>query len=236
PGPRLTCVAGPAGGPALAGTAEAHLYRVGAGLEAVEGFEHVEGRDRWYTPWGGPPDVRSLSVSPTGTVLVNVHVGGIVRSTDGGRTWRPTIDIDADVHQVLALDAGAAVAACAEGLATSDDDGATWTIHDDGLHATYSRAVAVAGDAALFSVSDGPGGRRAAIYRRPLAGGPIERLHGGLPGDLGGNVDTFRLAGGPDGAAALATPAGDLYASCDEGSTWEQVAAGLPPVRCLVLP
>jgi RND family efflux transporter MFP subunit len=34
------------------------------------------------------------------TKLVNVHVGGIPRSVDSGATWAPTIDVDADVHEV----------------------------------------------------------------------------------------------------------------------------------------
>lgn len=235
--PAVTCVAGVGHGHgALAGTAEAHLYHVAGRVDRVESFEAAAGRDEWYTPWGGPPDVRSIDVGPDGTVLVNVHVGGIVRSTDRATTWAPTIDIHTDVHQVRSLKGGKALAACAYGLATSDDDGVTWAVSDDGLHATYARAVAVAGDMVLLSVSAGPGGGRAAVYRRPLAGtGPLERCTAGLPDDLGGNVDTFWLAGGADGAAAVATSAGEVFASRDEGATWAQVGARLPAVRCVVL-
>ena len=218
------------------GTAEAHLLRVDGEPRVVEAFDAAEDRDRWYTPWGGPPDVRSISVTPAGTVLVNVHVGGIVRSDDDGASWRPTIDVDDDVHQVLGLEGGAAVAACAYGLATSDDDGVSWQLHDDGLHATYARAVAVSGDTVLLSASTGPGSRQAAVYRRPLPGdGPFERCRSGLPEWLEGNVDTSWLAGGPDGTAAFATRSGEVYVSTDEGATWEQAAAGLPAVRCVTL-
>lgn len=235
----LTCVAAAPDDPtgtALVGTAEAHLFRAGTDLEPLESFERAEGRDRWYTPWGGPPDVRSISTGPGGTILVNVHVGGILRSVDAGRSWAVTIDIDTDVHQVLALDDGRAVAACAEGLATSDDDGATWTVVDDGLHATYARSVAVAGDTVLLGVSTGPDGARPAVYRRPLGGaGALERCRAGLPDQLQGNVDTFRLVGGPGGTAAFCTPTGDLYVSADEGASWELAASDLPAVRCLVL-
>lgn len=235
---RPTCLAAAPDDPtgaALVGTTGAHLLRVGEAWERVEAFERAEGRPGWYTPWGGPPDVRSLSTSPGGTVLVNVHVGGILRSADGGASWAPTIDIDADVHQVVALD-GRAVAACAEGLATSDDDGATWSLHADGLHATYARSVAVAGRTVLTGVSTGPDGRQAAVYRRPLAGGaPLQRCRDGLPEDLGGNVDTFRLAGAPDGTAAFATADGRVFVSHDEGATWEQAGERLPGVRCLVI-
>src|SRR6266545_3530833 len=89
----------------LVGTSEARLLRLQVdSLRAVDGFDRVDGRDGWYTPWGGPPDTRSLGRSREGALFANVHVGGIPRSTDGGRTWEPTIDVDTDVHQVLAYD------------------------------------------------------------------------------------------------------------------------------------
>ncbi|MDP8978779.1 MAG: hypothetical protein M3N17_09455, partial [Actinomycetota bacterium] len=105
----------------LAGTAAAGLVRLEADrLEPVEGFGEVAGRDDWYTPWGGPADTRSLAAGPDGALYANVHVGGIARSADDGATWEPTIDIDADVHQITV--AGELVlAAAARGLAVSDD-------------------------------------------------------------------------------------------------------------------
>lgn len=185
---------------------------------------------------GRSADVRSVCTAPTGAILVNVHVGGILRSEDDGANWWATIDLDHDVHQVLALDATLAVAACAHGLAASHDGGATWEVDDEGLHATYSRAVAVAGETVLVSVSSGPQGREAAVYRRPLhAEGRFERCRAGLPEWFDENVDTFRLAGAPDGSAALATRGGAVYVSIDEGRTWEQAASALPPVRCVVV-
>lgn len=235
-GDRVLCVAGRPDGTAWAGTAGAHIFRAGRSVSRVESFDSVDGRNDWYTPWGGPPDVRSMAVSSDGTALANVHVGGIVRSTDDGASWHSTIDIHADVHQVLAVPGGRALAACAVGLATSDDDGATWSVHDDGLHATYARSVALAGDTVLLGVSAGPGGGGAAVYRRPLGEEvPFERCRFGLPDDLGGNIDTAWLVGAPDGTAAFVTAAGDVFDSDDEGVTWERAAAGLAGVRALDL-
>ncbi len=235
-GPPITCLDSRPGDEPLVGTAEAHLYRMGGEPSLVDAFERAESRSRWYTPWGGPPDVRSLCTAPSGAILVNVHVGGILRSDDGGGSWRPTIDLDHDVHQVLAIDSARAVAACAHGFADSHDGGLSWVVHDEGLHASYSRAVAFAGDTVLLSVSIGPGGRQAAVYRRLLqADGPFERCRSGLPDWFDGNVDTSWLAGGADGSAALATQAGDVYVSMDEGRSWEQAASALPSVRCVAL-
>ncbi|MDQ6726222.1 MAG: hypothetical protein M3066_08680 [Actinomycetota bacterium] len=229
-GPAATCVL-PLGDGALVGTAEGHLVRV-PGRHRVDSFEHAPDRDRWYTPWGGPPDVRSLAAAPAGAIFASVHVGGILRSPDGGDSWEPTLDPDLDVHQVVAAADGTILAATAFGLATSTDGGRSFSVSDDGLHATYARAVAVAGDTVLLSVSTGPDGRRAAVYRRPLHGhGPFRRTAIGLPGTLPGNIDTFCLVADGD-RAALGTVAGRVYASEDAGATWSTIAAG-PRVTCL---
>jgi len=228
--PAATCIL-PFDGGALVGTAEAHLVRVPSG-ERLASFDRAPGRQGWYTPWGGPADVRSLAAGPDGTLYVNVHVGGILRSGDGGATWAPTLDVDLDVHQVVVAGDGTVLAACAQGLAVSTDKGDTWTVDDQGLAATYARAVAVAGDTVLLSVSTGPDGHRAAVYRRPLHGnGAFRRTSIGLPGTFPGNVDTFCLVADGD-LAALGTFAGRVYLSDDAGGSWATVAAG-PPVTCL---
>jgi hypothetical protein len=236
-GPAGTCLLPLDDDAALVGTEEGHLWRIStspSAAEPVDGFETASGRDRWYTPWGGPADVRSLAAAADGTLFVNVHVGGILRSADGGRTWEPTLDQELDVHQVVVAGDGTVLAATARGLATSTDGGATWAVAAEGLHATYARAVALAGDTVLLTVSTGPDGRRAGVYRRPLHGdGPFERALVGLPGSFPGNVDTGCLAADDD-LAVLGTFAGRIYASTDQGATWRTVAAG-PPVTCVSL-
>ena len=220
----------------LIGTAEARLFRLRRDVvEPDEAFDQVEGRDAWFTPWGGPPDTRSIAADAAGTVHANVHVGGIVRSTpDGG--WRPSIDIESDVHQVIAHPerAGLILAATAFGLARSDDGGDSWTMADDGLHAPYCRAVAVAGDSVLVTASTGPRTRQAAVYRRPLdGGGPFERCAGGLPEWFPSNIDTHTLAA--DGSrVAFGTAEGDVWVSEDAGSSWEAASDGLPRVAAVL--
>lgn len=232
-GLRANCIAVTRAG-VLVGTSDARLFRMTEeGLDRVVSFDETEGRHDWYTPWGGPPDSRSITEDDD-AVYVNVHVGGIVRTTDDGTSWQPTIDIDADVHRVLALES--VVAACAWGLAVSEDRGATWTFRSDGLHATYCRGVAICGDALVVSASDGPRGGRAGLYRGSLAGGRLERCREGLPEWFDDNIDSSCLDGIPDlGAVAFGTTDGRVFASTDEGGIWTEVASGLPPVRCALL-
>lgn len=235
-GLRAACVAG-IGGDVFVGSSEARLFLLrDQALEPVVAFDHAEGRETWYTPWGGPPDTRSIA-NWDDDVYANVHVGGILRTADGGETWTPTIDVDADVHHVTTAE-GMVLAACAGGLASSTDRGATWTFRTDGLEAPYARAVAVCGDAVLVSASNGPRGGRAAVYRGNLSGGTLERSRAGLPEWFEQNIDTYCLDALPDGSfAAFGTSDGRVYGSTDQGATWAERAAGLPAVqRVLVLP
>jgi hypothetical protein len=234
-GSELTCLL-PAEDGLLVGMEPARLLRlVGSSLEPVPSFDETPGHQRWHTPWGGPPAVRSMARDRAGGLHVNVHVGGIPRSLDGGSTWHPTIEVDSDVHQVLAHPALADVllAATAVGLARSDDGGDHWRFEREGMHADYCRAVAVAGGTVLVSASTGPSGRRAAIYRAPLEGAaPFERCRAGLPEWFDANIDSGCLAA-RDEAVAFGTADGSLFRSEDAGATWTEAASGLPAVRAV---
>ena len=231
--PDLLCAIDAPGG-LLIGTAGAHLARVGAdGLERIESFETIAGRDEWYTPWGGAPDTRSLTRTDDNVLLAGIHVGGIPRSTDVGRSWHPTIDIEADVHQVRAAPGrpDLVLAAAAVGCCRSDDGGLTWRVIAEGLHATYCRAVALAGDAVMLSASEGPRGRKSAIYRRGLeTDAPFERVTDWIEG----NVDTHALDAIGD-QVVFGTRAGVVWQSLDAGTTWSVLIDKLAPVTSVSL-
>ncbi|HVH62606.1 MAG TPA: hypothetical protein VNA65_03290 [Candidatus Dormibacteraeota bacterium] len=220
----------------LIGTSHAHLVRITHDQVApVESFDHAPEREGWFTPWGGPPAVRSITENRT-SVFVNVHVGGVLRSRDEGATWQPTIDIHADVHRVV-TGGGRVYAAGAGGLSLSEDDGDTWKLSAKGLHARYCRSVAVCGETVLLSASDGPGGGRAALYRTDLDAKSFERCRTGLPEWFEGNIDSLSLDALPDGSfCAFGTESGGVFVSKDHGSTWSQIAEGAPAKSVLVLP
>jgi hypothetical protein len=218
------------GGIVFAGTYDARLLRLdGDHLRAVDAFDHIANRDDWHQV-GPPLNVRSMTATCDERVLLaNVHVGGIQRSTDLGATWEPTIDVDADVHEVRAhpSDPSVVMAAAAVGLCVSTDAGATWEVFTNGLPMTYARAVAFLDGDVLLSISDGPRASRAAIYHRPVSGGVLERVDDGLGEELHGNVDTRCLATGK-GHAALADGRGDVWMSRRGLEGWERLASGLP--------
>ena len=234
---KATCLAVTPTGPIL-GTARAHLMRLADGvLSPIPSFDEAKGRKEWYTPWGAPADVRSIAVDADGTLYANVHVGGVLRSTDGGATWTPTLDIEHDVHQIFAVPGrpGLVLVAAADGYGVSEDRGGSWTWQNDGLHAHYCRAVALAGDTLLISASTGHHGRRAAVYRRRLdAAGPFDRCGAGLPEWFADNVDTGCLAA-RDSAVVIGTEDGSVYESLDAGASWNTLTKGLAPVRSVAL-
>ena len=237
PGARATCLA-PSPHGLLIGTEQAHLFRLtDAGPARIDAFDTVDGREAWYTPWGDPADVRSIAVAREGTIHVNVHVGGVARSRDDGRSWTPTVDIEQDVHQVLAHPRRERVVlvASAEGFGISRDGGDAWTFSTAGLHAHYSRAVAVGDAHVLLSASSGPRGRRSALYRMPFEGGTrFERCRAGLPEWFDNNIDTGCLAAA-GALVVFGTTDGRVYRSRDDGAGWELAVKGLPPVGCVVV-
>ncbi len=221
----------------LVGTSEAHLLRLHGGeMKRVTSFDEAPSREEWFTPWGGPPDVRSMARDPAGAIYVNVHVGGILRSADWGASWNTTIEIGSDVHDVFFhAPSGLLLAASAWGLALSEDRGNTWRYEREGLHGTYCRAVRVAGKTILITASTGPYTNRAAIYRTRLEGkGPLQRCEDGLSEWFPSNLDTHRLATSGS-EAAFGTDEGAVYFSSDEGATWSLAADDLPSVHCLLL-
>jgi hypothetical protein len=221
----------------LIGATGARLFEHAGGVTVLrEDFQTAPGRERWHTPWGGPPDVRSMALDADGaTIYVNVHVGGVLRWRPDDPVWRPTMDINADVHQVIAHPTrpGTALAAAAWGLGVSLDHGDSWEWRTGGLHGDYCRAVTVWEDTVLVSASLGSRGREAAVYEGTLAGDVLTRCTPGLPEWFSTNVNTHCLA--LDGNRALIGDAdGTLFESTDGGSSW-RIAGAFAPIRAVAL-
>jgi hypothetical protein len=155
------------GGRALVGTSDARLLVVGGpeGTREDALFDDIPSRDEWSTPWGGPPDTRSLALDGKSGPYVGVHVGGVWRRD--ADEWVEIVPARADDHQVVCT-GDTVVVAAGIGVGQSSDRGETWHWSDDGLHGRYSRAVAVADDWLLAGASTGPATTEAALYRRPL--------------------------------------------------------------------
>jgi len=213
------------------GSNEARLFALEHGeVGEDEFFAQAPGRDRWYTPWGAPADVRSMTFDADNTLYVNVHVGGILRYDNTGLV--PTVDISADVHEVAAhpTERGAVFAATAKGLAVSHN-GHDFDFRRDGLHAPYCRALTVLDDGVILSASTGPRTSQGRVYTCPLWEDGIEPATEGLPEWFDDNVDTHCLAS--SGSAAYLGHGDRVWRSDDSGGTWAQIADGLGSITCI---
>jgi len=166
--------------------------------------------------------VAGLAVHPKDSnVILIACADGVVRSADGGRTWRKTTGWEvADVRSlVFDLDQpGRAYAATAWGPLRSTDSGATWQLAQTGLPKLYSQAVLA--DRAkpgrvLLGTEDG-------IYASTDAAQSWKRVASSPATTI------LRLAqSGADARLLLAGTQGrGAWLSHDSGRTWAQTDAG----------
>lgn len=236
----LQCLAWTMEGRLLVGTERARLAWVEDGaLRFLGAFDAVPERDRWNTPFGAPPAVRSLAVAADDTLYANVHVGWIARSTDGGETWTSLLNgLEKDVHQVVAhpSDPGTVFAATATGFHFSRDHGDAFERRVSGLPYYYQRATACFQDRDIYLVSTAihDRGVGAALYRSEDEGRNWERVQG-LPQDLNRNIDTHQLAALEGGRGLVVVDDTAVYETTDWGITWTKLEATYPRVWGLLV-
>lgn len=229
----LTC----ANDTVFAGAVDARVLRAdGDTLVPLPSFDNAPGRDDWHQV-GPPIEVRSLTSTCDGkVVLANVHVGGILRSTDGGESWEPTMNVDNDVHEVLAHPDRPEVvlAAAAIGLLRSHDAGATWEIETRGLDSTYSRGIAVFDDTLYLSNADGPFAKESRLFSAPIATGPLTPVDNALPRTIPGMIDT-RMVSARNGTIAIGSRGGDVWARVRGTDSWAHLAYDLDGITCVAV-
>ena len=218
------------------GMEEAAVLRIASDgtIERLDGLDQTPGRDQWIA--NGPPlGVRSLAVAE-GMILAAVHVGGIPRSTDRGKSWRPTIAILHDVHELSVHPSSPhfVAAAAAVGLCVSKDGGESWQVYGNSSEASSALAVAVLEDEVLFSIQDGPFAKQSQLWRWRSADGQLEQVRDGLPEWLDGKIDTSWIAAAHH-QAALIDKGGNLWWSQAASKRWQRIAKIPPYVSGLFL-
>lgn len=235
----LYCLARSAEGRILVGTEDAQLAWVEEGcLRFLESFKTVPERALWDTPYGAPPELRSLAVGADGTIYANVHVGWIVRSMDRGESWRSLRNgLDRDVHQVTAhpTDADTVFAATAEGFHISHDHGDTFDRRPNGMPYLYQRATVCFPDRDVYlaSTAKHDRGAGARLYRSEDEGQTWVRVRG-LPETLNRNINTHQLAALSGGRGLVVARDTALFETEDYGETWREVASDLPNVNAVL--
>ena len=212
----------------LIGTDEgAYVYRlVGeeGTAERVVSFDELECRKDWYTPWGGPPAVRTLANTQDGFCYADIHVGSIMRSVDEGISWEPvTPELNKDVHQVAtcSADDNYVFANTANGVYVSTDRGNSWVNRLDGLPVRYGTAIAIdpsEPDLMIASVQNGPRGGGAWLCRSENGGETWSELNDHLT-ESTDRIRTGGLAFTSEGTA-WAVIGKTLYIGQERATEW----------------
>ncbi len=227
----------------LVGTEAARLAWISNNsLEYIDSFDKVPERNHWMSPSGGPPDVRSLAVSIDGTIYADIHVGWMVRSKDGGKSWKNlTKGLDMDVHHVSVHPTNPSIvfAATADGFHLSKDHGDTFTRQKNNMPYRYQRACArfYDKDVYLVSTSRGPFGSIDAQLYRSEDEGNTWNLVEGLPDNISKNINTFQIIIAEKGKAYVIVEDTSIYETNDYGLHWKLVDENYPRLYgMLVMP
>ncbi|MFC7176240.1 WD40/YVTN/BNR-like repeat-containing protein [Halosegnis marinus] len=228
----VTAVARTADGDWWLGTEPSAVYRSddGRSWEALPDLTTLPSSDEWaFPPRPDTHHVRWLAPDPTraGRWYVAVEAGALVRTDDGGATWRDRVSgARRDTHELAVHpETGRLYCAAGDGYAESTDGGDSWHYPQDGLDERYCWSVAVGTDPDLRVLSSarsaGHAHRRgsSSVYRN--AGDGWERIDA-LPHGEGCYRAVVRAAG--DRFVVLSNRG--LYESADGGDSWTEVVPG----------
>ncbi|MDP9202093.1 MAG: exo-alpha-sialidase [Gemmatimonadota bacterium] len=232
----------------------------GESWEPNKGLLNHEHQPQWQ-PGGGGLCLHTIILDPENTrrMLVAMSTGGVYRSDDGGRTWRPrNVGVRAQflpdkypefgqcVHKVVHHPArpGRLFLQNHWGLYRSDDWGDSWQDIANGVPSDFGFAMQmhphdpdtvyiVPIEADIFRATPEA---KLRVYRTRNAGASWEPLTKGLP-QSGAYENVLRdalTADSFDSAGIyFGTRSGKLYGSRDEGATWTEIADALPPIVCV---
>lgn len=244
-------VARDAGGVRLyAGTEPAHLYVSYDGGERwseLPSLRSVPTVETWMFP--APPGiahVKHITFDPRSadTIYASIEVGGLLKSTDAGKTWRQLSGFFEDVHRVMVTGARPDELVMGNGIGTyrSNDAGESWQqLTDRSARIGYPDAVIIHPQKPetvfMAGAICGPGDWRntktadARVARSRDGGKHWQYLEGGLPEHIHGNIEGFAMNVWPGGSAIFAgTTDGDVFLSDDEGDTWTTIAQSVGAV------
>jgi hypothetical protein len=246
-----------------AGVEPAALFRSDDGARSwslVRGLWDHPHRPQWQPGFGGL-GLHTVLVDPRDPerLLVAISAGGVYRSADRGATWgasntglrlgdRPDDypEFGQCVHKVArdAADPDRLYMQNHLGVYRSDDGGGAWNEISEGLPSIFGfPVVAHPGTADVAFVLPlqaaearwSPDGEPR-VYRTRDAGRTWIALGSGLPPPRAYLTilrDAFCTDGADPAGLYFGTRSGQVYASFDDGESWDVLAEHLPPVLCV---
>lgn len=249
----LTCRRGDRGTTVYAGTEPAMLFTRVEGDETwdeLEAVRAVPGRETWDFP--APPNIahaKHVDFDPRDaqTFYVSIEQGALLKTFDGGRTFRQLAFKDdsyvynSDAHRLAVnpLNPNEIYLSGGDGIARSSDAGETWEhVTTPAMRIGYPDATFCSPleDGVIYTAGAGgrpgiwrkTGNADAAMARSRDRGKTWETL---TLRDLRGNIEAATMAGWPGGYGFfVATTDGEIFASVDRGETWSLIVSGLPAI------
>ncbi len=227
----------------------------GDGWVDLAGLRALPSVDTWsFPPRPHTHHVRWIEadVSAEDRVFVAIEAGALVRTFDGGQTWRDRVrggPYDTHTAATHPLAPGRIYSAAGDGYFESTDAGDSWRSPEEGLKHLYLVGVAVDPadpDTVIVSGSAGPGAaywpRQAEAYVYRKTGlKRWELAMNGLPEAKGTTVSRFATHAGEPGVIYAANNRG-LFRSDDAGGNWKALdlpwpesglADGVEALACL---
>ena len=225
-----------------------------------EGLLTHEHQPKWQ-PGGGGLCLHTIVLDPVDRkrMLIAISTGGVYRSDDGGKTWRArNMGVRAEflpdkhpefgqcVHKVVHHPSRPQRLFLQNhwGLYRSDDWGDSWQDIANGVPSDFGFAMEMHPhdpDTVYIVPLESDQFRctpeaKLRVYRTRNAGLSWEALAKGLPQEGAYETvlrdamaaDTFESAG-----IYFGTRSGKVFGSADDGTTWAEIADGLPPVVCV---
>jgi photosystem II stability/assembly factor-like uncharacterized protein len=235
-----------------AGTEPAHLYvsqDLGITWEEITSLLSVPSKAQWTFPV--PPHeghVKDITIHPRNpdVFYVCVEQGGVFRTRDGGKSWQElhhALQND-DCHRVVIVPSNPQniFLPTGYGFYWSTDGGDTWenigqriprlaypdpfviNPRDDSL--IFMSGASASPHSWLTSRSADP-----KIARSCDGGLTWEIVDRGLPSLMNANFEAMTIEAWKNGCAVYAgNTDGQIWCSFDQGTSWQKVAEGLPPI------
>jgi hypothetical protein len=250
-------------GVVYAGVEPAALFRSDDGGETFElmpGLWEHPHRPKWE-PGGGGLCLHTVVLDPDAPtrMWVAISTGGVYHSSDGGASWQtrhqgvraqflpdPYPEFGQCVHKIAPAAGNPSRMYLQNhwGLYRSDDAGGLWQDIANGVPSDFGFPV-VAHPSDLDTAWVIPltsdefrctADAKSRVFRTRDAGASWEPLSAGLPqrdAYLTVLRDGFTTDGADPAGLYFGTRTGELFASGDEGESWELLAGWLPPVLCV---
>lgn len=244
------CLAAAGGGSVVyCGAEPAALYRsddLGGTWRAMPQIRDVASTTVWNFP--APPftaHVKNVAVdAPRNRIFVGVEQGALLRSDDGGATFRDLHGFFNDLHRIAIdpLQSDVVLITTGAGVYRSTDAGDHWTrvtTNADGIgypdalivDPRDAQQVFIAGSHATPGTWRKTHTANARILRSRDGGLHWEIVRNGLPAHVRGNIEAMTIAVAGNRAELFAgTTDGDIFTSSDDGDTWTRIASELPPI------